>query len=191
MPIVTPGKRPGERMQKSRVFGKKGFARKKSGYSNLNLTPMVDMFTIIVIYLIMNFSTNGDILFMTKEIQLPQIASHSELERAPVVSVSAEAISVDGEKIIDTAEVLAMSGMEVPVLSDKMQEKKRLIQQGGALFHGKQFSGQINFQVDKGLQFKVLKRVMYACNVAGFNNVNFAGLLTSVPGAAPKTASNP
>src|SRR3954451_2498034 len=106
MPIVTPGKRPGERLQKSRIFGKKGgFAKKRSGYSSLNLTPMVDMFTIIVIYLLQNFSTDGDILFMSKDIQLPSITSKLTLERAPVVSVSAESISVDGARVVDVVDL--------------------------------------------------------------------------------------
>lgn len=128
MPIVTPGKRPGTRLSKSKVFGKKGgFGKKKSGYAGLNLTPMVDMFTIIVIYLLQNFSTDGDILFMTKEIQLPSITSKVQLERAPVVSVSNDAISVDGQKVIDTAELTRDATMNVPVLEEVMQEKKRKI----------------------------------------------------------------
>ena len=66
MPIVAPGKRPGERLQKSKIFAKKGgFGRKKGGYASLNLTPMVDMFTIIVIYLLQNFSSDGDMLSMS------------------------------------------------------------------------------------------------------------------------------
>ena len=59
MAIVTPGKRPGDRIAASKVFGKKFGRGKKVGYASLMLTSLVDMFTIIVIFLLMNFSANG------------------------------------------------------------------------------------------------------------------------------------
>ena len=50
--IVRPGKRPGKRLSHSKVFGPKFLKGKKNGYLELNLTPMVDMFTMLVIFLI-------------------------------------------------------------------------------------------------------------------------------------------
>jgi hypothetical protein len=64
MAIVEPGKRPGPRIEQSRVFSKKFARGKKSGYAGLMLTSLVDMFTIIVIFLLMNFSANGEVLYM-------------------------------------------------------------------------------------------------------------------------------
>lgn len=192
MPIVTPGKRPGIRLSKSKVFGKKGgFGKKKGGYANLNLTPMVDMFTIIVIYLLQNFSTDGDILFMSKEIQLPSITSKVQLERAPVVSLSNESVMVDGVKVIDTSELTRDATMNVPALEEVMQEKKRNIMQSSALLGGgESFKGVVIVQADRGVKFQALKKVMFGCNVAGFNVLSFAGMQTSAPGAT-STAANP
>jgi biopolymer transport protein ExbD len=151
---------------------------------------MVDMFTIIVIYLLQNFSQDGDILFMSKEIQLPSITSKVQLQRAPVVSISADSVMVDGQKVIETAELTRDATMNVPALEEVMQEKKRNIQQSSQMLSGDGFKGLVNVQADKGVKFQVLKKVMFACNVAGFGALNFAGMQTSVPGAA-KTASNP
>jgi biopolymer transport protein ExbD len=192
MPIVTPGKRLSPRLMASKVMGKKGaFTKKRSGYSNLQLTPMVDMFTIIVIYLLANFSDNGEILFMTKEIQLPNITSHVQLQRAPVVSVSAVSVSVDGTKVVDTDELTRDATMNVPSLEEVMREKKRNIEQTVQNMGGAKFDGAVNFQVDHAVKFQVLKKVLFACNTAGFGNVNFAGMQTTAGATAPKTASNP
>jgi biopolymer transport protein ExbD len=191
MPIVTPGKRPGARLMKSKVFGKKGgFSKKKGGYANLNLTPMVDMFTIIVIYLLQNFSTDGDILFMSKDIQLPSITSKLALERAPVVSVSADSISVDGARVVDVIDLTRDDTWNVPALEESMREKRRNIEQSAQMFNGKPFTGVVNMQADKGVEFKILKKVMFACNQAGFFNINFAGMTVTAPSAAPATAAN-
>jgi biopolymer transport protein ExbD len=192
MPIVAPGKRPSPRLQKSKVFGKKGgFRKSHSGYASLQLTPMVDMFTIIVIYLLQNFANNGNILLMTKEITLPKITSSLQLQIAPVVSVSSFSVSVDGAKVIDVDEMLRDPTLNVPALEDVMREKRRNIEQSTQLLGGKQFEGVVNFQVDKDIPFKTLKKVMFACNVAGFGKINFAGTQTSGPAAPAKSASNP
>ena len=191
MPIVIPGKRLSARLRASKVFGKKGgFGKKKSAYASLQLTPMVDMFTIIVIYLLANFSDNGDILFMTKEITLPDITSKISLKRAPVVSISANAVSVDGSKVVDVDELTRDPTLNVPALEEVMREKKRNIEQSVTLLGGAQFEGLVNFQVDHLVKFQVLKKVMFACNTAGFGAILFAGMQTTA-GAAPKTASNP
>ena len=193
MPIVTPGHRPGLRLSKSKVFGKKGgFGKKRSGYAGLNLTPMVDMFTIIVIYLLQNFSTNGDILFMTKEIQLPNLTSHDQLERAPVVSVSAEAVSVNGERVVDITDLTQNEMVDVPALKDRMLDEKRKIEQTNQAFgKNEPFNGLVNVQADRAVPFKILKKVMFNCALAGFTNLNFAGMQVSAAPAAAKTASNP
>lgn len=192
MPIVTPGKRPCARLQKSKVFGKKGgFGKKHGGYASLNLTPMVDMFTIIVIYLIQNFSSDGDILYMSKDIQLPNITAQMKLERAPVVSVSAESVSLDGSRVIDVADLTRDETWNIPALEEAMREARKKIEASSDAFRGDGFKGVVNIQVDKAVQFKVLKKVMFACNQAGFGNVSFAGYTVTAGATPPKTASNP
>ncbi len=193
MPIVTPGKRPGLRLSKSKVFGKKGYARKHSGFAMLNLTPMVDMFTIITIYLIMNFSANGQILFMTKDIQLPMITSTMKLERAPVIAISEASISIDGSKVMDTSDLLDTDTLNVPALQERLQERRQNIEQTNAIFgQGEQFHGVIDIQADQKIKFQILKKVMFSCSSTGFSNINFAGVQHSGGSSAPaKTAMNP
>ena len=60
-------------------------------FADLNITPLVDMFVILVLFLIANFSATGEILTMTKDIQLPEAANTEELVMAPVVMVSQRA----------------------------------------------------------------------------------------------------
>src|SRR5918912_2026769 len=105
MAIVEPGKRPCPRIENSRVFAKKFARSKKNGYAGLMLTSLVDMFTIIVIFLFMNFSANGEVLYMSKDIKLPDAWHGAQLERAPVVSVSPESVTFDGRLLLNTADL--------------------------------------------------------------------------------------
>lgn len=185
MPIVTPGKHPGVRMSKSRVFGDKGYSSKKGGLANLNLTPMVDMFIIITLFLLQSFSSDGEILFMSKDVQLPLITNRLELERAPVVMVSAESISLDGSRIVDISDLTRDETWNAPALEEALREKRSEIERSNQLLGvGGGFQGNINIQSDKSVKFQVLKKVMFACNQAGFSSMNFAGLQTSAPTAA-------
>ncbi len=189
MPIVTPGKHPGVRLSKSKVFGKKGgFGRKRSGYASLNLTPMVDMFTIIVIYLLQNFSSDGDILYMSKDIQLPNITAKAKLERAPVIGVSAESVSLDGARVVESSELTRDETWNVPALEEKLREARQKIEQSQALLGGSPFKGVINVQADKGVKFQILKKVMFACSQAGFGSINFAGM--QMTAGAPAAATH-
>src|SRR5213082_3982534 len=125
MAIVTPGKRPGVRLEQSRVFGKKFNRTKKNGYASLMLTSLVDMFTIIVIFLLMNFSANGEVLYMSKDIKLPDAYHGSQLDRAPVISVSPEAVTFDGHQVLNTADLAKGDALNVPELEDALRDEKR------------------------------------------------------------------
>src|SRR5438132_13383427 len=125
MAIVTPGKRPGDRGAASRVFGKKFNRTKSTGYASLMLTSLVDMFTIIVIFLLMNFSANGEVLYMSKDIKLPDAYHGAMLERAPVISVSGEAVTFDGRQVASTDELVKGDVLNVPALEDALRDERR------------------------------------------------------------------
>src|SRR5215468_158918 len=99
MAIQVPGKRFGKRLQRSRVFGKGKLSAKRVMTADLLITPMVDMFVIIVLFLIANFSATGDVLNITKEIRLPEAVNVKDIEMVPVVMVSNEQVLVSGTVI--------------------------------------------------------------------------------------------
>jgi biopolymer transport protein ExbD len=190
MAIVTPGKRPGDRIAASRVFGKKFTRGKKVGYATLMLTSLVDMFTIIVIFLLMNFSANGEVLYMSKDIKLPDAYHGAQLERAPVISVSGDAVTFDGKMLLATGDLEKGEVLNVPELEDALRDEKRRYEQIHANDPDHPFKGLVNVQADRRIPFKVIKRVMFACNQSGFGNINFAALAREGGETKTVTASN-
>src|SRR2546423_8319573 len=122
MAIVTPGIRPCDRIARSKVLGKKFIRGKKGQYAALMLTSLVDVMTIIVIFLLMNFSANGEVLYMSKDIKLPDAFHGASLERAPVISVSADAVTYDGKMLLQTADLEKGDVLNVPELEDALRE---------------------------------------------------------------------
>jgi biopolymer transport protein ExbD len=175
MAIQVPGKRYGKRLQHSKVFGH-GAHGKKSGYADLLITPLVDMFVIIVLFLIANFSATGDVLMMRKDISLPEAANVKEVELHPVVLVSNDTVMVDGAMIGRVADLTKDEYMNIPALEEKLREMKKNYENlhAGIADDANKFKGDINIQSDKAVPFGVVKRVMYSCATAGYNNINFA-----------------
>jgi biopolymer transport protein ExbD len=175
MGIQVPGKRYGKRLQKSKVFGGGGHG-KKSIYADLLITPLVDMFVIIVLFLIANFSATGEVLMMTKDIELPEAVNVQEVQMVPVVMVSKDQVMVSGAVVARVEDLARDEYLNIPQLEEKLREMKKQYEDLHAMAKddANGFKGDVNIQGHKDVPFKVIKRVMFSCTTAGYNNINFA-----------------
>jgi len=192
MPIVVPGKRPARRFQKSKVLGGKIVRGKKATNAELNVVPMVDMMTMLVIFLLQQFSSTGEVLYMQKDIKLPTAQHGQMIEIAPVVAVSGQQVVVTGVKVADIAELDSDSGyLNIPALEERLRDEKKrwdFIHQADP---NKKWDGIVNIQADQNVQFRIVKRVMYSCGVAGYFNINFAALDLGATTAAGQAGTTP
>jgi biopolymer transport protein ExbD len=170
MPIKTPGKHSAKATSLKTVKGAHG---RKSVNAELNVTPMVDMLTVFVVFLLMTFSASGEILFISKEISLPTAYHSGSLERSPVISVSPISVSFQGEGVMDTPSVNARwyPDWKLGPLYDKLEWAKKKWREGHP---DRTFGGEVIIQSDGDVQFEVIKLVMFTCAQAGYLNVSFA-----------------
>ena len=169
--ITRPGPRLGKQVPLK--FVRKGSGGKKSIYAELNLTSMVDMLTILVVFLLQTFSASGELLVVSKNIVLPEATNFKDLERAPVVGVSKEAVTLDGSPVADAEELNKENTVDWKITD--LHDKLVTLKNNYRLLHPSDpFNGTVIVQADKNVDFKVVKKVMYSCAVAGYNNVNFA-----------------
>jgi len=177
MGIKIPGKRYGKRLQHSKVFGHGGGHGQKPSNTDLNMTPLVDMFVIMVLFLIANFSATGEVLMMTKDIQLPEAKNVQEVMALDVIQISDEAVLIDGDVISRVADVTREEYLNIPALEEKLRDMRKAWENLHAV-SGEEFKGEIMIQGHKEVPFSVLKRVMYSAATAGYGNINFAVLNT-------------
>jgi len=191
MPIVQPGKRPARRFQKSRVFGGKLSHGRRAVNAELNVVPMVDMMTMLVIFLLQQFSATGEVLYMQKDIKLPDAQHGQAIEVAPVIAVNGDSVVVTGHKVADVRELEADQFLSIQPLEERLRDEKKrwdFIHQNDP-DREKNWKGDVNIQADIKVPFRILKRVMFSAAQAGYYNVNFATLETS--GSAPAPARAP
>jgi biopolymer transport protein ExbD len=181
MLIKKPKKVLGESIGLKSV--KKGHG-KASPISDLNVTPMVDMLTMLVIFLLMTFSASGEILFITKDIVLPKAFNAVVLDRAPVVALSANAIAMEGQLVMKTAEANERwyPDWRLPPVVRKLQQMAKDSREANP---NKPFEGTVIVQSDGGVPFSVVKMIMTSCGEAGFFQINFAVQKAARAGEAP------
>src|SRR5947209_8029657 len=98
MPIKKPGHHLGQDIP-LRVARKGAHSSKRGIYATLYLTSLVDMFMILVVFLLQTFAASGEIAFIQKNIILPQAVNWKDLERAPIIGVSSDAVTLDGQPV--------------------------------------------------------------------------------------------
>lgn len=187
MPIKKPGKRPfAPWLQESKTL--QGHGKKITSVADLLLTPLIDMFVILVVFLIMNFSATGELVSLSRDIQLPKATVTDEIERAPIIQISANTVAIEGVKVGDSEDILKDPDLRIPELTDKMQEMRKIDEM---MHPGQPFKGQVIINADKSIDFKLVRKVMFAASDAGYINFNYAVLTAGKGGAAEGGAETP
>src|SRR5262245_54075182 len=124
MPIRRPGKRPfSPWLADAPAFERT--KHKRRGAADLLLTPLIDMFVILVVFLIMSFSAEGE-LPISSDIALPTSRETAALERAPIIDVSARTIALEGYKVADSPEALLERDLRIPALTERLGEMRKV-----------------------------------------------------------------
>jgi biopolymer transport protein ExbD len=86
-------------------------------------------------------------------------------------------VVVAGQKVADVADLDRDAGyLNIPALEEKLREDRKrwdFIHQSDP---NRKWEGIVNIQADQKVPFRIVKRVMYSCGVAGYFNLNFAAL---------------
>lgn len=155
---------PGLRL---RMYG----SQKKDTNVVLPLTSMIDMFSTLVIVLLLNFSATGEVFFVSKDMTLPEAENAQPLEGLPLISISSEGVSLDAEKVGDNPLHIEESDQNLPKLKSALQ-KIRILEE--TTHPDKPFVGKVNIQADEGTAVIYIKRVMNTLISEGWTQINFA-----------------
>ena len=153
---------------------KRNYHGKKSAVPELPLVSLIDMFTILVIFLLMNFSTDGESFFIPKGVKLPLASNGKPLQSSPLLSLNSNEIILEAEKLpgVEAFNFTAnINGDLAQVVTALNSLKERRTQ---SLKPGEIFKGQINIQADENLKLELVKKIMKLCVQNGWGSINFA-----------------
>lgn len=159
---------------RKRRAGKRTARTHKEDISDLNITPMLDMMTILLVFLIKSFSVASDNIAISN-LTLPISTTTLKTEEALQLIITPEAILVD-QKLVAQLDNGAINAEDLPEgpggylvkpLYDALEARsayfKRIEEFGGT-----QFVGRIALVADKDTPYGVIFRVLYTCGRAEF-----------------------
>ena len=149
----------------------KRMSRNKTGIPKINLTSLMDVFTILVFFLLVN-SGQSEILDSPKEVKLPESVVESKPRETVVIFVSPEEIIVQGVPVMRTDDVLLSTGRAIPPISDRLAALKNSVV--GRSTQVVAASQEVTILADKSIPFDVIKRVLSACTGEGYTEISLA-----------------
>lgn len=141
----------------------------------LNITSMLDMFTILIIFLLKSYSAEGIILPIPADLHIPFSTTQTAPEPGLIVEVSMDRLVVDGRILdIDLKAVQQSDDLIIRELYDHLMIKAAQYEQISALNPNADFTGKLVLEGDREIPFRYLKKILYTCGQAGFINQSLA-----------------
>jgi len=156
-------------MKQSRRIRRMERSRKK--VVGLNLTSLMDVFTILVFFLLANSSSN-EVLSTPKHITLPDSVVESKPRETVVIMVGPETVMVQGEAVANTPELIENKSENIPGITQRLDLLERNIIgiNGQAAIASK----EVTILADKTIPFNVLKKIMTTCTGSGYGRISLA-----------------
>jgi len=145
---------------------KQHHARAKKISATLNMVSLMDIFTILVFFLLVN-ATSAEVLPSPHDITLPDSTSEKIPLRNLVIAVNEEDIRIQGRFVISVKQAMSSSRKTIKPLFDALRIKaasaKDITDKKGVTIMG-----------DKEIPFKLLKKIMLTCAGAEYTSISFA-----------------
>jgi biopolymer transport protein ExbD len=145
--------------------------RNKKKVTGLNLTSLMDVFTILVFFLLFN-SSASEVLEAPREIKLPDSVVEAKPRETVVIMVSPEVVLVQGEAVISTPELLATRNETIAAVTDRLKYLERNII--GISTKTVVESKEVTILADKTIPFSALKKIMSTCTGSGYGKISLA-----------------
>ncbi len=145
---------------------KQHHARSKKASATLNMVSLMDIFTILVFFLLVN-ATSTEVLPSPKNIVLPEAAAEKLPQRNLVIAVDARFIRLQGKPVVTVADAMRGSASSIKplyaALRDAAVKVKDITDKKGVTIMG-----------DQEIPYALLKKIMLTCAGANYTNISFA-----------------
>jgi biopolymer transport protein ExbD len=141
----------------------------------LNMTSLMDMMTIILLYLLKSFSAEGQILTNADNLVLPSSTSkESPTETHLMIALTSDWIMVDNIPVVRTPSVREKESISVPAVKEKLEvamlQEENMVKIGAL----QRVKGEVVIQSDKNIEYDILYKIMSTCGEVGYNSIKFA-----------------
>ena len=148
-------------------------SRNRMAVTKMNLTSLMDVFTILVFFLLVNSATT-EVLETPKQITLPASVVEEKPRETVVIFVSPVEVTVQGESVVQIADILASDSPTIAPIGDRLAEVSESVI--GLKTKAVAESREVTILADKSVPFAVVKKVMSTCTSEGYEHISLAVL---------------
>ncbi|MFT6270373.1 MAG: biopolymer transport protein ExbD [Alphaproteobacteria bacterium] len=144
--------------------------KRNNGKSKLSLVSLMDIFTILVFFLMLNAS-DVQVLQKSDDVQLPESIADTAAKETLLLMVTKNQVLLQGKLIVDTDALIAQDDNIIETL---MAELEYHTNRKSGLTEEAKLSQSITVMGDSSIPYVVLKRIMQSCAQAGYTNISLA-----------------
>ena len=153
----------------------------RSVHTPLRLTSMMDILTVLLLFLLKSFVVEGEVITPIPGVDLPESSSDTTPKSSIVIAIFDDAVMLDGEVVASVAKAVKSDDLLIEALADRLDEAREraieiAVRRGGT---EEEFEGRVSIQGDREIDFAILQRVMFTCSFSGYENISLAVIGTS------------
>ena len=150
--------------------------KRNKGAGGLNLVSLMDIFTILVFFLLVN-SSDVQTLPNAKELQLPLSIAEEKAKETVVILIGQTDLIVQGTPVAKIADIIATKGNDIPELREALlSQNDRVLRREAKEDIA---AREVTIMGDKDIPYRLLKKVMATCTQADYGQISLAVLQKS------------
>lgn len=161
----------------SRRRGRRGLPQPSGA---LALTSMMDILTVLLIFILKSYVSGGDIAIPPPGLQLPKSTVEHPMGASVVVAIDHNDILVGSERVASAASAANSHEMIIAPLAERLRAARIQMDELESRQGDKHPKAHVvTIQGDRNIEFRVLQKVMYTVNQSGFSDIALAVLQKS------------
>lgn len=146
-------------------------SRNRVKIGKMNLTSLMDVFTILVFFLLVN-SGSVEIMEAPKTVELPESRIEEKPRETVVIFVSPDEVLVQGQVVALVADIINSDVGTIDPITARLDELKETVL--GPNTETVASSREVTILADKSVPFDVIRKIMSTCTGGGYENVSLA-----------------
>lgn len=149
----------------------KRMSRNRGSITKMNLTSLMDVFTILVFFLLVN-SGSVEIMEAPKNVTLPESRIEQKPRETVIILVSADDVLVQGKIVARVADILDGQSANYDLITARLAELRDNVVGPSTL--AVTASQEVTILAEKSVPFIVIRKIMSICTGEGYVNVSLA-----------------
>jgi len=145
----------------------------------LNMNSMMDMLTIMLLFLLVNFSTSGALGTKSEGFQPAKVLAKNKPKKSLVITISSGHIFFNKDALVEVDKIAAQQkSYIIEELAAKLDEEAAKATDLETRF-GIEFKHELIINGDYRMPFNILLKVVYTCGKNAYSNLRLLGQLSN------------